>query len=146
MKKFLVLLVTVTMLSACTALTKKPSVCETQEGPSYLCEVAAKNHMRIEDVGNSLIVANALAISAGYYSPHQAIVVLEDVRSVLDRPVSYAFFKGELRRAAGVNPGMIDILGVFVDDLISSRVMYTRDRVMLQNWINARIESLEALR
>ena len=46
----------------------RPSVCTDITEPSLLCEIAVKHGVRLETVGNTLIIVNSVAIAKGVYS------------------------------------------------------------------------------
>ncbi|MCK5602634.1 hypothetical protein KAR91_12210 [Candidatus Pacearchaeota archaeon] len=145
MKKLLALVFTLVLLTSC-ATANLPSVCDNiEEGQSYLCQVAEKRDVRLEDIGNVLIVANAVSIGEGWYSGQNAIDVMREIRSALDSPVSYLYFKAKVEVTTKKYPGLLEVAEIYLGEFTSSKIMYTRDRQILIDWFDNRIERLEAI-
>ena len=127
----------------CAYLTPMPSVCDTIEGPSLLCDLSEKYKVRLEDIGNGLIIANAVAIGQGLYTRDQAVEVMKEIRAILDNPVSYAFFKAGVDEKVALYPGLLEIATVYFSELGGlTQIMYRTDRDILIGFLDKQIEIL----
>lgn len=129
---------------ACTGLETKPqpSVCDSLE-KSLLCELAAEQGMRIEDVGAVVQVANSILIGEGVYSKSQALTVMQHFRDILDNPVSYVFFKTEVEKYVSKYPGLLDVTQYYIDRFVDTKMMYRADRDLLIAWLDKQVEILK---
>jgi len=144
MKRLFLLVIGICFLLSACALNL-PSKCEQITEPSMLCQMAEEHQVRLEDIGNILIVANAVAIGEGLYTREQAIEVMMDLKYILENPVSYLFFKGEVEKTLIKYPGLFEVAQIYMTELTSPQIMYSTDREMLSNWLGDRIAGLEAL-
>ncbi len=127
----------------CSGLPKLPSACDKLTERSYLCEICKKNGVRLEDVGNGLIIANAIAIGQGLYSKADALAVFKELRAVLNDPVSYAFFKAKVDEKMARYPGLIEVAVVYFNELSAlDDVMFTGDKLLLIGWMDQQIRLL----
>lgn len=141
----LCLIIIVTFIfSSCIIGKKLPSVCDKNKNVSYLCTIAEKHGVRLESIGVVLVIANAVAISEGKYTTKDALQVLKGLRSTVENPVSYLFFKAHIDQAVKKYPGLLAVADIYLDDLNFSQIMYPADRVILMSWLDARIAGLEA--
>ena len=125
--------------------TKAPSVCDSiPAGSSHLCIIAAKTGMRLEDIGNTLIVANAVAIGSGAYSQEQARQVLLGLRATLNGPVSYLAMQSEVRQALTKYPGLFIVATVVLDQMGVDQVIGPVDSGILKTWLDRQIDTLPA--
>lgn len=138
----IVLLLSLCLAIGCAGLGDRPSVCDTTE-KSLLCDLSAEYGVRIEDIGNGLIIANSVAIGEGLYTREQARAVLVDLRAILDNPVSYAFFRLQVLDRVAKYPELILVAQQYFDELTTGQIMYKADRQMLCAWLDDRIEALE---
>lgn len=141
-RMYLVILVLATwaMLGASCAIFPKTSVCDTLESPSYLCDISKKYGVRLEDVGNGLIIANAVAIGQGLYTKEQALVVLMEIRVFLDNPISYAAFKAHVYEQMDAYPGLLEVATVYFSELgENTMIMFKADRDLLAGWLDKQI-------
>ncbi len=146
-KRFLTvgLIAAVVLLLGCSTLdvlAPGPSVCESDEGPSLLCVMAEKNGVKLEAVANALIIANAIMIGEGVYSRAQAIEVLSDLLTILERPVSYRYFRLELLNALDKYPGLILVANSYINQFTMPQIMFKRDRGYIQWILRNQIEVL----
>lgn len=130
-------------LVGCGHLANLPSVCDHLE-QSRLCVISQKYDVRLEDVGNILIVANAVAIGQGLYTVDDAIKVMKELRSVLNDPISYALFKAKVDESIRAYPGLIEVASIYFAELggITDN-MYLDDRNLLKGWLDKQILILE---
>ncbi|MCG8643228.1 MAG: hypothetical protein MI862_26115 [Desulfobacterales bacterium] len=140
---FSVMFLAVTALvAACISTGNRPTVCNQIEEPSILCQVATEHGVRLEDVGNGLILVNALAISEGVYTRADARQVLSRLLDALDGSITYAVFKSRIQQATESFPGLLDVAKSYLDEFSLSNQMYDADREILQTWLTNRIKSL----
>ena len=130
------------LVVACISTGTRPTVCDRIQGPSILCQVAGEHGVRLEDVGNGLILVNAVAISEGAYTKGDAKRVLRRLLESLDGPVTYALFKEHLINATESFPGLLDVARSYLDELSLSNRMHDADREILRTWLTNRIKSL----
>jgi len=148
MKRFMLFLCTLAItFTGCANLPIRalPSVCDTQitaEGKSYLCEISNKYNIRLEDVGNGIILVNHLVIEAGVYSKEDALIVIEDIKSLLESPISYIAFKMNIYEYIDASPSLLNIMDIYIDEFISEEYMLKRDRKYLIFWLNQNIDLL----
>lgn len=146
-KTFIAVIGICLLLSAC--ITTMPSKCDTLTEPSLLCQIAQDKGVRLEDVGNILIVANAVAIGEGLYSRKDAARVLKELEVILEDPISYIVFHKAITSRLNKYPGLFEVAMIYLDAMISTsargQFMYKADQAMLQAWIHDRITGLEAI-
>lgn len=143
LKRLLIVLFCSGLLTACTSFGKKPSICETNTAPSFLCAVAAEHGVTLEEVGAVLIAANSVAIGEGAYSAEDAVEVLTDLQDLLKNPVSYLFFRSRVKKAVDKYPALFTIADQYLNAVASPRIMHNFDRAILRSWLNARIRELK---
>jgi hypothetical protein len=145
MKKPMLVLM-LAMLMGCALLSKAPSICDDLEGPSLMCEIAAKHNVRLEDIGNALVVINEIAIIEEAYSKEDAIEVLKEIRLLLDKgALSYAMFRLAVYEKAEKYAGLIEVAESYFWTFQNQRsFIYKEDRRILRDWINRQIERLQA--
>lgn len=149
MKKNLVLLAILLTASAdlygCGMMSEAPSVCDSiAAGDSHLCTIAAKTGMRLEDIGSTLIVANAVAIGSGAYTQDQARQVLVGLRAGLDNPISYLAMQGAVRQALDKYPGLFIVATAFLNQFNVDQVIGPVDSGILKSWLDRQIATLPA--
>jgi len=120
---------------ACRGIPLK-SVCDTIVDPSVLCDMSANLGMRLEEVGNVLIIANAVAIGQGLYTKGEALDVMVELLKILDNPVSYVYFWLQLDQAITDYPGLIEVQESYFEEFRqNSRIMYNTDREILVGFL-----------
>ncbi len=142
MTKYIGAVLVLFMVYGCAMLQGAPSVCDNLEERSLLCEAAARLGVRLEDVGNGLIIANAGAIATGQYTRDQAIEILTHLRNFAQNPVSYVLFIKEVNKMLRMYPGMLTVAESYMDLIASALPIYSTDRVLLVDWLNDQIEAL----
>lgn len=136
----LIFLATCLILTSCANL---PSVCDTMTQKSYLCDISQKHGVRLEDVGNGLIVVNAIAIQQGLYTKEQAIKVLSEIDALLKYPISYAAFKAGVYEKVDAFPGLIEVASIYFSELgLLSQDILQADRKLLVDWIAKQLSFL----
>lgn len=145
MKKYLFFILTVFFLSTLclTGCNKKPTVCDSITGESYLCKIAEKTGIAVEDIGNSLIIFNAVAINQGIYTKDQAKAVLVRLQTGLDEGITYTIFKKKFMKYVGDYPGLLDVLKVYVNEFEQNIPITPTDKEILATWLANRIKALK---
>jgi hypothetical protein len=118
------------------------SVCTDREFNSYLCDTADGIGVRLETVGNVLIVANAIAIGEGKYTAQEAVSVLEDLRNVVSAGPAYAYIYSKIGKALSDYPGLFAVSMIYLNEFKRPQIMTKVDREMLLFWIDEQIEML----
>lgn len=136
----LIFMLAIMLVGGCTFL---PSVCDNNDQPSVLCDIAEDSGMRLEDIGNTLIVVNAVAINEGEYTEQQAADILKEIRHAIDSPVSYLFFKAELEEKISGVPGLFAVASDYLSSFVNDDIMHEKDRMILMTWLDNRIDELE---
>uniref|UniRef100_A0A6H2A4Q1 Uncharacterized protein n=1 Tax=viral metagenome TaxID=1070528 RepID=A0A6H2A4Q1_9ZZZZ len=130
------------VIIGCANMPALPSACDSQT-ESMLCDLSKKYNVRLEDIGNGLIIANAIAISQNLYTKEEAVSVMKDIRAILDNPISYAFFKTEVYKHVDAYPGLLEVASIYFAELGAvSKMMYAADRKILIGWLNQQIKIL----
>lgn len=147
MKKILIILMlTTTLIFSSCSIKNLSRICDENEAPSYLCDIANKHGVELEDIGNKIIVANITAINEGYYDVEDALRVTIGVLEILENPISYLYFKAHLEAIFTKYPEMLYVVRVYIEDFVNPRIMSNKDRMILQRFFGARIAGLEILR
>ena len=143
------LCVSISLIFGCAMLSPGPSVCEDIEQPSVLCamvEQVGGGKLKLEDIGNGLVIANAIALAEGLYTKDEAITVLTDLRSILYDPVSYVVFQTAIKEYVSAYPGLLQIANSYIDQFTMTQTMFRTDRDLLISWLTTQIEGLEKSR
>ncbi len=145
MKKILFVLffIIMMMITGCGTLPTTTDVCSTTTEPSFLCEMASKNDVKLEQIGMTLVLVNAVAIGEGAYSREDAVKVLKSIRDNIEYPVSYMFFRDEIKWRLEKYPGLFIAAEIYLNQMDSTKIMYPFDRAILQSWLDTQIRSLE---
>jgi len=133
-----IILLPIFMLSCATTM---PSVCDNVE-ESILCDLSRKSGIRLEDIGNGIIIANAVLISQGTYSKEDALGVMETVRLLLDKSARYHLFKKAIEDLVHDFPGLLEVSYSYLEVLDLDSRISPADRLILEQWLDRRIESL----
>lgn len=144
MRKCLLLFGLFFIISSCASVSKLPSVCDSITTPSEICKLSDQLGVRPEDIGNALIIANAISIGQKLYTREQAAEVLTELLAILDNPVSYAFFKSEVYLRVEEYPGLLEVATSYFSILgASTDIMYRADRFMIKGFLENQIAILE---
>ena len=132
------------MISLIGCAGQLPSVCDQITEPCRLCDLSRKYNVRLEDIGAGLIIANAVAIGEGLYTKQEALEVVQALRSILDNPVSYVYFRDEVYRYVNAYPGLLEVATAYFNDIGSlTQVMYAKDRAILSEFLDQQIQGLK---
>lgn len=127
-----------------------PSVCDQEENEgAVLCKIvkdANEKHgtnIRIEDIGNGFVVANAIAIGQGIYTKEQAASVLDELRRLLEDPVTWAIWIGEVNIKIEKYPGLLEVGQAYFSVLANNYdPIIAADKQILSDWISYQIKIL----
>jgi hypothetical protein len=137
--KQVLLLFLIVSLSGCSMLGPRTSICDDLQEPSRLCQVANKAGVRLEDIGNILIVTNAVAIGEGAYEAEDACRVLEDIRTALDVSITYLFVRNMVMDATSKYPGLFIVAGSYLDLFDLKEIITDKDKQILKGWLDKQI-------
>ena len=116
-----------------------PSICDDLgDQPSILCDLTKDENsvfygVRLEDIGNALIVANAIAIGQNLYTREDATTVLDVFIALLQDPVtSGATFVTEVLDITNEYPGLFEVATVYLSELrLQTQPFLAADRDIL---------------
>jgi len=130
------------MLTACAAFQNLPSVCDDIDD-SVLCHIADNAGVRLEDIGNGFIIANAISIGQGYYTKEQARNVLSELQDALMNPITWALFSDIVKDKIDKYPGLLEIAEGYFEVLVQDYTqIYDADRTILVEWLSKQIAIL----
>ena len=130
------------MLSSCAGFQNLPSVCDDIDN-SVLCKLSEEAGVRLEDIGNGFIIANAVAIGQGFYTRDDAAKVLKEIKAVLENPVSWAMFASEVFLHIDKYPGLIEIAEGYFHILVNDvNLIQLKDIEILDGWLAKQIDIL----
>lgn len=129
------------MLSSCAGFQNLPSVCDGIED-SVLCSLADSAEVRIEDIGNAFIVANAFNIGLGVYSKQDAVTVLKELKAFLENPISWAMLYAEVHAKIEEFPGLLEIAEGYFQVLQSMELIQLTDLEIIDGWLTKQIKIL----
>ena len=142
-KKIGLLLVIVALLVSGCGLMSGPSVCDDTTEASVLCDLSLKAGVRLENVGNMLIIVNAIAIGEGAYSKQDALHALEGLREFIDSSVSYVLVKSKALEIVDKYPGLFTLTELYLQGFDSTSLLSAKDQRILTTWLDNRIRSLK---
>jgi len=129
------------LLAGCTVSMN--SVCNSlQPGDSDLCALADSMGVKLEDIGNGLVLANLIAIDKGEYTLEQAVDVLLVLHSLIEAGISYNGLRSNLIELDSAFPGLLDIGFIYINRLNSTKIMKRADREILLSFIQGQIDNL----
>ena len=138
--KYLLLIIGMALsLSACS--TTQPSICDTTTD-SYLCQIADTVNVRLEDMGNMLVVVNRGAILSGQYTVDESLLALKGIRLALSDPISYFAFQRVVRETVG-STELLLVATTVISHFTSNQEMLDADRAILIGWIDKQIARIE---
>lgn len=138
MKKIIfIVCILVCVLYSCNS--NGPSICDTIEN-SYLCEMANKTGIKLESVGNGLIVMNNIAISSGYITSVKYNDILIKIRQSLDEPITYVLFKDKIIKYADKYPKTLSIGKKYVQLFELNKNISESDKMLIKYWIDRQIK------
>jgi len=153
MKKFIILPLLLIFLSVsfigCAAIGIKPpsSVCDNiAPGESLLCDLAKKNDLHLETVGNILMLCNFAAIEEGLYKADDALAVLKNVKTAVAFQPSGAALVKIVMSALDSRPMLamagIMVISPYLGYLDTPDIIKIKDQELLNIWLDQQIELL----
>ena len=143
MKKVMIVCIIVCLFMTGCFTANLPSVCDTAPADSVLCKISNESDkIRLEDIGNGMIIVNTILISEGVYSKEDAATVLTGLIDALEKSLTYAVFKDIVLEYTAEYPELVQIAGIYLDEFSVSRLMSDFDRNILLKWANNRLNNL----
>ena len=137
------------MITGCTVLQNRPSVCDEVVGRSILCETADKLSIKIEDAGNVILVANTIAIAEGLYTKEQFDEIVNALLDLLDYEgdrafITYDKLKGFIIQMVEKYPGLFMVARNYLDMFLSNdNVITPADRGIITGWLAGQLTRVE---
>ena len=83
-------------------------------------------------------------IGEGKYTREQAVEALQEMRSALDNPISYLYFKTLVQDRVDKYPGLLEAGDIYLSSFASmSQIMCNEDREFLIGFIDKVIEGVK---
>lgn len=144
MKKILLFMMLVLTVGLATGCIKLPSVCDgVSPDDSRLCKIANDTGVRIEAVGNILIVANMAAIESGAYPKDAAKLVFLSSLELLDSESTYLTMSKLIQEKVKKYPGLFIVADSYLSAMDIPDLITDFDRKLLQNWLMNQIRLLD---
>lgn len=142
MKKLVFILIAVMILGFCgCALTPFPQCNERFNQEAYLVMVANDMKVCLDDVGNSLILANGVAISvAKLYTAEQALKAVNDWIEVLRSPIIDTVFKDTVYASIGDFPELFILTDAFTLYFNTGDIIDQPSREILVSYLEKRVK------
>lgn len=134
MKKLTVLICALALFSCQTP----KSVCDNLTGPSLLCSLSDKAGVRLETVGDLIMVVNLRAIKHGAYTAEAAANVLYAFKPFLEPGMAASELKHLILSNAGEFPELI-LVTPYISLLETSDTLTVADIGMLEFWVDQQI-------
>ena len=144
MKKIIISLFIVLMCCSCISFEKKESVC-SNFSDSFICEIANRNNVDIEEVGNVIRIANAVMITKNKYTAKDALKVLKDIKSMINGVVCYSVVYSEISKLGFKYPELFIVMDIYMKDFKSLNIITPFDQKILNNYIDLLIYEMEFL-
>jgi len=150
MKKLFILFALM-LITACVSTQNLPSVCDN-ETQSKLCDISTAHNIRLEDMGNGLIVGIALAIGTETADKEDVLKAIKQIRKSLEKqirkslelPITYDYFTSSVYEKFNRYPGLLEIAMIYFQPFSSLNIpMYQRDRQLLAGFLDREIAILE---
>ena len=147
MKKFIILLSVLLIGCAAIGIKPPPSVCDNiTPGESLLCDLAKKNDLHLETVGNILMLCNFAAIEEGTYKADEALAVLKRVRAAVAFQSSGAALVKIVMSALESRPMLamagIMVISPYLSYLDTPDIIKAKDQELLNIWLDQQIKIL----
>lgn len=131
-------------LTGCREIsTSLPSACDSIDGPSKLCDLAAEHGVNLTVIADGLGLANIIAIGKGVYTKDEALKAVTGLRQFMAAPVSYAAFRMELTETINAYPMLLNTADRYLAMLVDTKIMYKNDRELIRGWLDRLIQGLQ---
>lgn len=137
----LVCIIVVLTLTSCIPI-QPHSVCDELTTDSYLCSMADRLHVKLETIGDTLIVTNSLAISSGRYTNRDAKNVLVNLQRCLNTSITYVLFAEKIREYTNGAPALFNVVEKYLNEFALHQLLYQTDKDILFNWLQSQIDTL----
>jgi hypothetical protein len=121
------------LVSSCITLPVRSSICDNITTQSVLCEISNKYDIRLEDVGMSLVIINAVSIHEELYTSIDAIYVIEKLLESLNGSITYEFFKEKIFYYTNTFPGLLSTTKNILNDFGINNYITDTDKQILRN-------------
>ena len=119
MKKFLLVLIAMSiMFTGCSLKGILPSACDNNIEESFLCDMADRFDIRVEDIGNGIIILNSILIDKNVYTLEQSYEVVHNIKIVLDDPLSWFDLGKEIKENTAKYPGLYEISSLYINEFM----------------------------
>lgn len=113
--------------------------CNNRLGDCTIVRIANDHGVCLDQIGNGLIIANAVCIGNEAYTRQQAAKAIQDVISVLDEPITALAFKVLIDSKIGRFPGMLEVSSIYLSYFDGEAVLDTRSRDIVKDWLKTRV-------
>jgi hypothetical protein len=135
--------VLVAMLLIISCTTNMPSKYDTYDG-CLICDIAKDKGIRLEDVGNLIRVAGAVARAEDVYTRGQAVEAMIRIRTALEMPVTGVAFVEELELVAEDYREEVEIAMAYAQPLAVPQLIDDQSVKIMLDFIDERIARLRA--
>ena len=129
--------------TSCVTPGVQHSVCDDITQPSYLCDMSKAMGVRLEEVGNTFIIANSLAIASGKYTKEDAAREINRLVLILDDPISYMEFRFNVEEVLHEFPGLLEVARAYLDTFVQPDFIFKTDRNIMTSWLRRQLANLE---
>jgi hypothetical protein len=141
----LLVLVYISVFFGCAGLQRPPSICDDMPpGESVLCDIANRYGVRLETVGDVLLVLNLQLIKEDLYKAKEARRFFDDVRKHLDGPITAQDLKTLALYHISESPALL-IASSYIAYLNVPQLLTAQDVAMLQWWIDYNLQLIESI-
>jgi hypothetical protein len=140
MKIFRMVCVVFIAISMTACAVQKWPVCNDKysEG-AKLRQIADDHEVCLETVGNSLIVANALATGFELWEAEEALKVSRDLVALLGTNVSEIMFRGFVVDELTRFPGLLEISMIYITGFDSGRFMDKESKAIVVGYLEGKV-------
>lgn len=112
--------------------TPQVSYCDGLEKPTKFCQIAKRHDTTPEAVRDRIFLGGSLARMGKLYTKDEAIAAMDALIAVLDKSVSYAFFRKMAYDTLQEYPEIYEIGHLYMDHFKSTLIMARLDREWLK--------------
>jgi hypothetical protein len=93
----------------------------------------------LEDIGDSLIVANAFAIGFKKYTVEQALEACNEIVEALDTNLTDLVFRDLVNSKLSGYPGLVEVSGVYIAKFNTGQLMDRESKAIIQGWLRSEV-------
>jgi hypothetical protein len=127
------------LLAGCAGLPQYPECNAHYPQDAKIVQVANTYEMCLRDVGNAMIVANALAVGMDAYTVEDALKVVDDTILLLETNVTEMAFRDHVMGRLTKFPGLVDVGRVYVMEFSSTRFMDRESKGIIRGWLEEKV-------